>query len=511
MSVAPVALASAHRHRVALVVVLAGLAALAPASRARADAPVTLGTGQTPRVAVDRAGTAHFVWAANNAAGNQRQVIEYCRIPTGANACQGTQQITSLGLDFSRPYVFVRPADQAVVIVDSRCCGGDDPGGEASYAIISTDGGTTFAPPVKIGQGVSQFDDMRLSPGGATVDGIVGGTGHNTFQRGPLAGPAGPGSINLDLNPDGSDSQNWYYGQIAYLADGRPMVVMGDLHNLVYRVYGGAGDLYAQSSWTPIAAAEANAESDALAYGPSGVWMAYVDRTPGFPDGVRLAGFTGTGFSAPVNASPTASGRDPALGEDATGRLHLIFATSAGLFYRTFTAAGASNPVAVFSSTTQTVFHPEVGVNDAGAGWAVWDDNGATGSAHAVRLPATTGGGGSGGGSSTGTQHSITVGDTVLTLISPSGCVAPGTIVARLSVRRAHRKTRTIVVKVASVDFYVDRRRVKTVRRAPFRATLVLRGLARGSRHSIRAKIHLKVHHGPARSRSIVNNFTICS
>jgi len=128
-------------------VLLAGLGIAAPAS---AVTPVSLGIGRSPAVAVDAAGTGHFVWASRDSGGHTA-IINYCRIPAGQLACQGSQQLASLGADFSEPRILVRPADGAIIVIDSRCCTGGSPGDVNSYAIISTTGGTTWRPPVDIG------------------------------------------------------------------------------------------------------------------------------------------------------------------------------------------------------------------------------------------------------------------------------------------------------------------------------------------------------------------------
>ncbi len=147
-------------------VLLAGLGIAAPAS---AVTPVSLGIGRSPAVAVDAAGAGHFVWASRDSGGHTA-IINYCRIPPGQLACQGSQQLASLGADFSQPRIFVRPADGAIIVIDSRCCTGGSPGDVNSYAIISTTGGTTWRPPVDIGTQFVTETGVTLTPDGTAVD-----------------------------------------------------------------------------------------------------------------------------------------------------------------------------------------------------------------------------------------------------------------------------------------------------------------------------------------------------
>jgi hypothetical protein len=90
------------------------------------------------------------------------------------------------------------------------------------------------------------------------------------------------------------------------------------------------------------------------------------------------------------------------------------------------------------------------------------------------------------------------------------------TIVARLFVkasktkRKAHGKGR-LKVKVRQVDFSLDGAVKVHDKRKAFAATLTLAGATAGSTHQLRAKVFLKVKHGPPRSRSIRSSFEICA
>lgn len=341
--------------------------------------PITLGTGRHPTVVVDSAGTAHAVWAHPNADGTDG--LTYCRIPVGATACQGTTELPPLPGGLSAPFLLMR-ADGTLVVIDSR------PNGD-TYAVTSSDGGSTWQAPVVVGGNFGE-DDVRLTPDGQSADRIYGATGSNTFQRTPLAGPAQSSSINLDAGPSG-DVGDWYFGQIAYLPNGNPMVVFGDLTNLAYRVYGG-GNLYDQSSWSPFPPAVIGEGSyDSLTSGPGGIFL--LSLGTGSSSGrIELRSFaSATGFSPPVRLSPASesSAYDPALVEDPAGGLTAAWVDNGSLIYRRADPAmpfGA--PQTVFTApVTGNVYNLRLGASSGGSRWAVWDDNSSTGQAHALRLP----------------------------------------------------------------------------------------------------------------------------
>ncbi|MDX6628178.1 MAG: hypothetical protein QOH00_424 [Gaiellales bacterium] len=90
-------------------------------------------------------------------------------------------------------------------------------------------------------------------------------------------------------------------------------------------------------------------------------------------------------------------------------------------------------------------------------------------------------------------------------------CVRTGsTFQVTLSFKRAKRKG-NVVVKVSKAVFTYQGDRVYTAKRAPYRATVRVRGAKAGKTYSIRARAFLKVRHGLARSRSIGQTVKGCS
>jgi len=100
------------------------------------------------------------------------------------------------------------------------------------------------------------------------------------------------------------------------------------------------------------------------------------------------------------------------------------------------------------------------------------------------------------------------VGNDVLTLSTPSGCVRPGVIVARLEIR-SRRNNGHVVIKVRKVQFRYDGRLVKTRTRKPFAARFPVT-LTPGSRHVLSAHVIIKTRPGIRRTRTLHNTFTAC-
>jgi hypothetical protein len=382
------------RGIIAVGLLLAVLTA-ASAAPASAVAPVSLGTGAVPAVAVDAAGTGHFVWSSDDST-NFRSVLHYCSIPLGVLACQHTQQLAvpaPAGTGYSQPRIFVRPSDGAIIVIDSRCCFNGPVGSTATWAIVSTDGGLTWQAPVEIGTGFDLEDDIALTPDGGSVDRVIGGTSQMEFQRDPLAGPAQTAQINLDQLPDSTTGNYWYYGQVAYLSNGDPVVVMGDLANLGDRVYT-AGDINTETDWAPNPPALiGEGQEDSLTSGPAGVFVSSL-VAPGIDEPVQLRSLTAAGtFSAPTTISQSGFGASSdALFEDGAGTLHAVWGGGGNLFYSRRSTGGFTKPFELVTATptSASIIDLRVATNSAHEGWAVWDDNTDKGIAHAVPLTLAT-------------------------------------------------------------------------------------------------------------------------
>ena len=92
--------------------------------------------------------------------------------------------------------------------------------------------------------------------------------------------------------------------------------------------------------------------------------------------------------------------------------------------------------------------------------------------------------------------RTVTVPGGSISLTAPRACVpAGGSFSATLAFKKS-RKKGTKKVKVTKVEFYIDKKRVKTDSKAPFRQTLTVRNLAAGSKHTLKARATIKVKKG---------------
>jgi hypothetical protein len=88
------------------------VAAAMSSSQARAAEPLTVGSGNHPRVAVDASGTAHIAWTAAG--------VGYCRLPRGAQACAANKTFSfGMGNDVAGPRVLAH--GDRVLILDTQC------------------------------------------------------------------------------------------------------------------------------------------------------------------------------------------------------------------------------------------------------------------------------------------------------------------------------------------------------------------------------------------------------
>ena len=97
-----------------------------------------------------------------------------------------------------------------------------------------------------------------------------------------------------------------------------------------------------------------------------------------------------------------------------------------------------------------------------------------------------------------------------ITLSGPKTCVAAGgSFTATLAFKKSKKKGAK-TVKVTRVDFYIDKKRVKIDKRAPFRQTLTVRNLAAGSKHTLKARATIKVRRGKPPKKSVSTTFSVC-
>ena len=81
---------------------------------------------------------------------------------------------------------------------------------------------------------------------------------------------------------------------------------------------------------------------------------------------------------------------------------------------------------------------------------------------------------------------------------------------ATLSFRKPRRK-RALFVRVTRAVFYVDGRRVRTDRRAPFKQRFLFASHRPGSSHTLKARATIKLRRGGPRKKSISIGFQVCT
>ena len=137
--------------------------------------------------------------------------------------------------------------------------------------------GVTWSGPALIGVGMADLDAAVLTADGAAVDLLSSDTGTNRFQRAPLGGPPATFALNLATNPDGTETDYDYPGDMIRLRSGRTMALLGSpADGFVYRVLAGA-DPFADASWQPWPAARVTKEWEEprATGGPRGAFVMY--------------------------------------------------------------------------------------------------------------------------------------------------------------------------------------------------------------------------------------------
>jgi hypothetical protein len=487
--------------RFAVLAVLAFVLAAAAPAGAAVPKPFTAGTGSQPTLTVDASGTGWVAW--NQKIDGLTNKVVICRVPRGGSACAATSTVVPGDTGYAPPRIFVTGPNQ-LALITNRCCYG---GPNRTQLYTSADGGATWSAPVLAGS-LDTSGDAILGPGNAisvVTDTVTGGT---NYQRVPLDGsPAPTTAAHI-----GADE---YGGTIGFFS-GRPVVAYYDFlaggpYHLDFTAYSGTGDIADPSTWSAQAAIGPGS-LPRLAGGTSGLFLLSKQNSVAVPTGWETRKFDGTTFGTPATIPGSTSGnRAGELTQDPSGRVLALWSDVNTLKGSTSTGGGAFSAARTFVSDEADFQGLEAQTAADGTGFAVWKavDN--------IRVyPLALGGQGT---LYTGPtrQTKDTVGDTLLTLTTPKSCVPPGSrIVARLRVAKARTKKRAtgkgrLKVKVSRVNFLVDGKLKVADRKAAFSATLVIGALKPGSSHQVRAKIFLKVTHGPARSRSIRSTFKICA
>ena len=496
------------------------LAACALASPCAAAAEPIVGLGPTagaPSAVTDGAGTLHVVWHTYEQQGGP-DMLSYCRVPAGGTTCAPVILGGFPSIVVGNPHLLLRRQDGALVIVVP---GNDDQARNVTFALISADGGTTWSAPAIVGVGQYDIDQAALTPDGGAVDTLENFVRHMSWQRVPIAGPPEQRIVSLTAEPDGRDTSFVFSGNLAYLPDGRPMLVAQSPDvgaGIRYRVLRAGADPYLNASWTPWSAAPAlRGISVVSAMGPNGIWAMTHDSVLA-GQGLKVWRFDGRRFARPRSlgtiggpATTNALGDTPVAGgayafvQDAGGRLHgawsrpgLCGPRRQCLLYRRNEPRGFGPPV---------VYPLPLGVdqprfltlapNEGGSGWMVW--RAGFGGSPGFATPLATPPRGSRIGSRRiGRSRRVTV-------PTHYACIAPG---GRF-VHRALVSGRRRGVRIVSVRFSFDGGRLaRTDHRAPYRIVYRLNFPA-GTRHVAEARVTYRLG-GRTRHTSVGRAIVMC-
>jgi hypothetical protein len=349
-----------------LVVAFAGVPA------ARAAAPISLGPGGEPRIAV-AGNTAYVAWLHDiqGPAGNTRKEIRYCRISVGGSACDVNLTFPPAPSanfnDYTPPFVLAGPSGRVVILTSYFGAGS-----ESDVAFVSSDGGMTFPVTDVIGDltlNGNRESAAALGPGADDVSMI--GDQLPSYEKGSLTRPQSTSQVPLS-------SDTSYEGDKSVITvPGGVIVSFSSSQNTLIR-----GSIDGGMSFAAPFAPPGPAGSDAiLAAGPGGVFVLR-DLLPSTGSGYALNRFTNTGLAAATPIPGTAvTNHDEDFIEDASGGLDLLFevlhtgASNVSLRYTSFTEATRTwtTPVdVVLTSQPGALERFAIGASAPGNGFAVY-------------------------------------------------------------------------------------------------------------------------------------------
>jgi hypothetical protein len=301
-----------------LATVAATLAIAAPAGAA---APLNVGTGKVPVVAMDPAGTAFIAWQTDT-------TIGFCRLPRRAQACDARAELP-FAYEFSGGHRLhlVRRDDGALLLVLSR--NREASSGE-TVLFASADAGASWSGPAVIAGGSYGFDHVALTGDGGSLMTVSGSIDRLTFQRTPLGGGE---TRTLELG-DGLVADP----DVMTLPDGRVLLVWYHSgEGIGWRVFGG-GDPFDVNAWGAPRLEPSSGGQPLLVKGRRGVFLLYQRSSITQNVTARIAPWALRSFDAKRNRwrAPRQAGGDRFVygdsdfEQDAGGRLHIASATAGG-------------------------------------------------------------------------------------------------------------------------------------------------------------------------------------
>jgi hypothetical protein len=497
------------------------------ASLARANDLFTLDAHpETPgNVVEDPSGNAYIAWA-HEASGTPTNVPMFCKIPVGGT-CTAPKALpipeaTNDQDDVSGVFP-VLGSGSTVYVVAPRYVQND--------VIIwtSTNGGESFSGGTVNKAGYSDKSDpssvllhgselligANNSGLGFSATTVTGGGGGNFGFLSP--GEGGVATSSLGLDPSGNPVE-------AYWNLSKPYQVF------FYR-YDGTPPMTNEANWVGPAIV-ANGYESKLAGGSSGLFLVSQDYPAGGsePTVLELRKYGGTSFGAPIVLANDASVDlfdGGAIAESPGGRLDVAWPGTRGTdqarVMRLFSSSngGASfteTDIAHLGSGYADMNNAQLAVGDSGQGWLTYSDAAglqvadltpiAPAPAPAPAAPKTY----------TGLTRTITkvVGGNLLTLTVPKSCLAsaqPFYVGVGKKARHKVAKSLRSKLKVVKVTFSFDGKKLKTLKKKPFRYLVRPGPLAAGGKHTITARVTAIItKHGHKKTvvRTLKGQITIC-
>jgi hypothetical protein len=468
--------------------VLALLALAAPAGAATSPV-VDFGQGRFPDVAVDSAGSAHVVWDAQTASDHR---LFYCQVPKGGTACTSSKTFTPPVEAIGRSSYVFAPGGGRVLVASHRCCGPEE-----NWLYTSTDGGATFDAGHAIGN--HNWDQNAvLGPGEA-----ISGVSQSVFQLAPLAGPKTTRTAELDAGFPVPT-----YGSVAVFNNSIPVFAHADGANTTFHRWTGAGDIHDEKTWVGPTALSPPGNEAKLAGGVQGVTLLYQLEAS---LGKRFWGarkFDGTSFGPVVHVTETGDPIFAALGADTgSGAFHAAWVDNRSpnelRWARSADGVEWSEPAAAIrGDAADRVFNTRVTGAPGGGAFVAWDENDDSGHARGMFLPAK--------GAEEPPSDTVDLGGQEISLFGPFGCVKkPAKITLRVTHKIKVKLSPKKKVKISKVTFSLGKTKV-TDKKAAFKATFKTDALAAGKYPTKAVVVLVPLNGGKKKTKTLKGSAAVC-
>lgn len=362
--------------RTTVPLLVATVAALAPAATAVAATPLQLAQGaDRPTVFVDRQGVTHVAWDVSDAT-NTRTF--YRRALPGSRVFSAPVELpVAPRQDFAGIAITQDPApSNRLVLFTERCC--ERP---TYFAMTSADNGATWSAAAPVSDNAPSLNPTDgpvnlVANVGATVYAINGNPSMRLLKLPGALTPLVTFDQQTDLSPDPLD------GQVVLDAGGTPYFAHANFDRNSFVRVGEAG------ADVPVVTGSETPTTIKLAGGPRGVVALTESGTVARPR-LEVRVVTGGVVGAPVALAP-AGGRYgvPYIAADQAGRFHAVWRQDGNrLMYRRSENGTAWSATQTLFTTSGSIFNPVAAAGQDGNGWVVWVDG--TSRARVLALPLT--------------------------------------------------------------------------------------------------------------------------